>query len=437
MTEDSYIKLVAMTKAHRAGNSAELKVAKKVPELNGRSDFIHWRTMLLGMFVPYLGGRYWNLLNKDPATSIEGYTFIFGTFVGNTVTLAHEDDAKTERANDLIAIHGLILQTLSPAVISGLDEDTTKGTFDGVKLWDALVTKYGGKDFGTLRAAEDAIRAFQLNGRTVADAAQALQALFTEVYLASGGEQVKEDDKISALLKVFNESPYLALRATIHEAWQNGHPYTFDTIVSRFTGEESLHRLAAASTGSSAPTVNALRTQAGGSSASSSSTAITPSQHRGGRTSSRRQSGGNKGISECWWCTKPNHRMSNCRRRQNGEDPHPASHIATERSVAARGPSPRMGQQIAGAAVSSARIAALERSLAQATALLTANAYHQIPVQQPYPFPQVQPHHALVAGIAQPTSQTLVQRLGMTLPPDDVAAQSSATSHGPGFPHGH
>ncbi|KAK0541945.1 hypothetical protein OC845_006831, partial [Tilletia horrida] len=346
----------------------------KVPELTGRADFIHWRTMLLGMFVPYLGGRYWHLLEKDPSTGVEAYRYIFGTpsLVGDDVRLTSPEEAMMERSSDLVAIHGLILQTLSPAIVSGLDEATTAGAFDGIKLWDALVAKYGGKDYGTLRAAEDAIRAFKLNGRTVAQAAQGLQSLFTEVYLASGGEQVKEHDKIAALLTVFNVPPYQALRATIHENWQNGHPYTFDTIVSRLTGEESLHRLAVVSEGPAPSAAAALHVHtANDIRASAHAQNNTRGDRQSGQSGRRQGPQGGKSLSECWWCTKPNHRMNSCRRRINGEDPHPSSRVAADRRGVSRGPTiPAMN----GPHTTQAHLAALERSLAHATALLTATA---------------------------------------------------------------
>ncbi|KAL9934172.1 hypothetical protein V8E36_007254 [Tilletia maclaganii] len=182
-TAASAAKLVAMTKARRSGSSSELKVTKTVPILTSAKDFIIWRTMILGLFVPYVGGRYWHLLENDPSTSVEAYQYIFADTDDQPID---RDEAITHRTADLISIHGLLLQTLHADVLQSVDEETSSGNFDGYRLWVALTSKYGGKDLGSKSAAENAIKDFQLGALTVTEASQQLQALFTQVFISSG-----------------------------------------------------------------------------------------------------------------------------------------------------------------------------------------------------------------------------------------------------------
>ncbi|KAE8186060.1 hypothetical protein CF328_g7351 [Tilletia controversa] len=347
-TADSQAKLVAMTNARRHARTSELKVSKTVPDLTGARDFVVWRTMLLGLFVPYLGGRYWHLLEKDPSTSVEAYRVIFSD---DDKVLIDREAAIAHRTADLIAIHGHLLQTLDANVLQSVNEETSSGRFDGVKLWDALNSKYGGRDLGSKRAAEHAIKDFKLGDLSVTEAAQQLQALFTQVFLASGGRPVPEEDKIEAALTVFNTPRYQSLRTTIQESWQNGNPYTFDRIISRFVGEESLTAAAHALSRQEDSAV-ALRAQTSGG-ATGPSGAIRPNPKR-------RQEGKANSMT-CWHCTKTGHRMKACRRRLAGEAPHPNSHRAKERA----GQNQTFGPTSA-AAEAFSRIAAIESALQHA-----------------------------------------------------------------------
>ncbi|KAK0521678.1 hypothetical protein OC842_006704 [Tilletia horrida] len=382
LTDESLAKLVVMTKARRAGSTTELKVNKSIPELMGRSNYIDWRRKLSGLLAGHLGGRYYHLLNQEPATFVEGYRFIFGEPDGDSVKLASLEDAQAERANDNVAVHGLILNSVHATVSNGLDEKSLAGTFDGIELWNSLATKFGGKDFGALRAAEARIASYALENRTVSVASQELQGLFNEVFVASGGLALDEEKKISALLKVFNVAPFQALRATIHETWQNGHPYTYDLIVSRLMGEESLLRLSSGPAEHDGAT--SLRTQGG--------TASQPSPQPSGRSHGRSGSapardGQRTGPrhrgprqTECWWCAKNGHVEKDCRRRINGEPPNPnsntgrqrAAHAQTANAAVRAALEQQMGQRISGVANSYSRIATLEQELAQAHAMLAS-----------------------------------------------------------------
>ncbi|CAD7065449.1 unnamed protein product [Tilletia caries] len=156
---DSAAKLVAMARARRSEKDSELKVNKTVPVLTGTKDFVTWRMMLLGLFVPYLGGRYWHLLQKDPSTSVDAYRNIFAPSDDKPID---REEAAAHRSADLIAVHGLLLQTLHVDVLQSFNEETSSGNFDGGRLWDALSAKYAGKDLGSKRAAENAIRTSSL-----------------------------------------------------------------------------------------------------------------------------------------------------------------------------------------------------------------------------------------------------------------------------------
>ncbi|KAE8249517.1 hypothetical protein A4X13_0g5186 [Tilletia indica] len=367
-TAGSTAKLLAMINARRSGSSSELKITKKIPDLTGHKDFIAWRTMLLGLFVPYLGGRYWNLLEKDPSTSIEAYQLIFAA---SDATPISRQEAIAHRTADLIAIHGLLLQTLDSDVLQSVDEKTTTGDFDGSKLWDGLTAKYGGKDLGSKKAAEKAIQDFKLGSMSVTTASQQLQALFTQIYLATGGKKVPEEAKIEAILTIFDVPRFRSMRTTIQEQWQNGHPYTFDTVISRFVGEESLQD-------SSAPTsevdgARALRTV-------ESAARNLSSTSGGNRTNPARRRGETSNM-QCWHCGKSGHRMRACRRRAAGDPPHPQSHLAREANTRGQGTTSFAGPGHGSSAASAthARLAALESSMQHATALLvnrTREAFH-------------------------------------------------------------
>ncbi|KAL9932717.1 hypothetical protein V8E36_008416 [Tilletia maclaganii] len=305
-------KLVAMIRARRCGSASELKVTKKFPDLTGAHDFIIWRNMLLGLFVPYMGGRYWHLLERDPSTSVAGYQLIFADDDEHPIS---REEASSFRTADLIAIHGLLLQTLHPDVMQGLDEGTTAGNFDGVKLWDALTANYGGKDLGSKRAAEKALREFQLGNLTVTAAAQQIQALFTQIYLTSGGRPVSEHDKIEVALTVFNVDRFRAMRTSIQEAWQNGRPYTFHEVISRFLGEEAL------SLGDNTASTNAT----GGARAlvAQSGRDRAPTTSGGNRPNPQRRRGGVD--VECWHCGNIGHLERACRQKKAGKPPYPNS----------------------------------------------------------------------------------------------------------------
>ncbi|KAL9933421.1 hypothetical protein V8E36_007597 [Tilletia maclaganii] len=385
----SAAKLVAMTKARRSGTSSELKVTKNVPILTGAKDFIVWRTMILGLFVPYVGGRYWHLLESDPSTSVEAYQYIFADSDDQPLD---RDEAITHRTADLISIHGLLIQTLHADVLQSVDKETSSGNFDGYRLWVALTSKYGGKDLhdeyfwpptvGSKRVAESAIKDFQLGALTVTEASQQLQALFTQVFISSG-RPYPESDKIEAALAVFNTPRFKAMRTTIQESWQNGHPYTFDQVISRFVGEESL----------SAVTEQGLAQEDGYRALRSHSAraagvvgAQVPQTYS--RPNPQRRQAKGQSVS-CWWCTKSGHQMRACRRRLAGDPPHPNSRVALERTDGNHGQRAGFGVQEASSASSThARLAALETALHRAL-----RAHNDVPAPAPH-FSHHEMHHA-------------------------------------------
>ncbi|KAL9934179.1 hypothetical protein V8E36_006635, partial [Tilletia maclaganii] len=381
----SAAKLVAMTKARRSGTSSELKVTKNVPILTGAKDFIVWRTMILGLFVPYVGGRYLHLLESDPSTSVEANQYIFDDSDDQPLD---RDEAITHRTADLISIHGLLLQTLHADVLQSVDEETSSGNFDGYRLWVALTSKYGVKDLGSKRAAESAIKDFQLGALTVTEASQQLQALFTQVFISSG-RPYPESDKIEAALAVFNTPWFKAMRTTIQESWQNGHPYTFDQVISRFVGEESLsavteqglaqedgYRALRSHSARAAGVVGAQVPQTSASTAKNS------------RPNPQRRQAKGQSVS-CWWCTKSGHQMRACRRRLAGDPPHPNSRVALERTDGNHGQRAGFGVQEASSASSThARLAALETALHRAL-----RAHNDVPAPAPH-FSHHEMHHA-------------------------------------------
>ncbi|KAL9939047.1 hypothetical protein V8E36_001860 [Tilletia maclaganii] len=370
----SAAKLVAMTKVRRSGTSSELKVTKNVPILTGAKDFIVWCTMILGLFVPYVGGRYWYLLENDPSTSVEAYQYIFADSDDQPLD---RDEAITHRTADLISIHGLLLQTLHADVLQSVHEETSSGNFDGYRLWVALTSKYGGKDLGSKRAVESAIKDFQLGALTVTEASQQLQALFTQVFISSG-RPYPEGDKIEAALAVFNTPRFKAMRTTIQEFWQNGHPYTFDQVISRFVGEESLSAVTEQGLAQE-DGYRALRSHSARAAGVTALARLKPSRRQSGRVSSM----------SCWWCTKSGHQMRACRRRLAGDPPHPNSRVALERTDGNHGQRAGFGAAEASSASSTyARLAALETALHRAL-----RAHNDVPAQAPQ-FPHHEMPHA-------------------------------------------
>ncbi|CAD6947883.1 unnamed protein product [Tilletia controversa] len=94
---------------------------------------------------------------------------------------------------------------------------------------------------------------------SVQEVTQYLELLFAQLYMA-GGEPVSEVRKISLALRVFTNTAFDSTRATIQTAWQNGHQYTFDEVMSRFAGEEGLRFVASGTTtGASSEGAVALR----------------------------------------------------------------------------------------------------------------------------------------------------------------------------------
>ncbi|KAL9939829.1 hypothetical protein V8E36_001646 [Tilletia maclaganii] len=308
-----------LTKGHRRPQIAKLIPPRNVVQLEGRSNWIMWRQALAGILQSWAEGRLWYLIHDHPATSAENYRYIFSLKDDEPISL---EDAIAYRKTDLRAITGILVQMVTVKTSIDIDKFVTDSESNGRDAYVALLRKYGGRGIASLQIAEREMSNFKLNGRSVHDAAQELDLIFSRIFMA-GGEAVTELRKVNCILAAFAGTNYEATRAAIQNDLNKGESITYDDVVTRFAGEESLSQLTEASAVSAVrmfPDEQSNNAQRGGG-------------NTGGRSRQNNQRrNGNKNPSRtgvrCWHCNKIGHVIGDCNSRKAGQPPHAQSREA-------------------------------------------------------------------------------------------------------------
>ncbi|KAE8239605.1 hypothetical protein A4X13_0g8123 [Tilletia indica] len=421
----SYTHILAkLIRGQQNGSSNEVKLAKNITLLEGKSTWLLWRSKVASALTPHLEGRLWYLIHGHPATSVEAYRKIFATTDGKPIDV---DEAKAYRDTDLTQAGSVLVNTLGTKTSQDVASHVTGDGIDGQAVWQTLFRRYSGKDMASQQAAELNLAVYSLGDKTVQDVTQDLELLFSQIFMSSG-DPVNETRKIGVALRIFTNTRFDSLRATIQNSWQNGQKYTFDEVMSRFSGEESLRPLAASTAAGStvADGARAFRVEQGPSANHRSQNQAT----RGGnRTNNNRRQGGNSArtASKCWWCDIVGHRVQVCSRRLAGHPPNPNGQVARERSGQTQTYGSHSLEHSSPAAMN-ARLALLENSYLQASALYAGPGSQHRPHAAPvmhhngvgsFPSSHGHYHHppALANRISelpvqQPAAYTLAQRLG-------------------------
>ncbi|KAE8187990.1 hypothetical protein A4X06_0g5632 [Tilletia controversa] len=94
----------------------------------------------------------------------------------------------------------------------------------GKAVWKTLFARYGGKDVASMQKADTDVANFVLGTQSVQGATQALELLFSQLYMAEGAP-VFEARKISVALRVFTGTALDPIRTTIQipECPQSGN----------------------------------------------------------------------------------------------------------------------------------------------------------------------------------------------------------------------
>ncbi|KAE8212511.1 hypothetical protein CF319_g9250 [Tilletia indica] len=186
------------TRAQSKPKTLELKTDKNMVLFKGKDTWMDWRSYLLGLLGPFVGGRLWYLMHNHPATSIDAYCVIFSE---NGVPIDREE-AALNREDDIETLAGAILRTLDSSIHSRTTGATLNsstviapGDLDGIEIYAKLFQKYSGADLGSLSAADLALSTFKLEGRTVTEVDEALQEIFNRIHI-SGREPLSERRKV-------------------------------------------------------------------------------------------------------------------------------------------------------------------------------------------------------------------------------------------------
>ncbi|CAD6960718.1 unnamed protein product, partial [Tilletia laevis] len=198
--------LARLTRGQRKATSGEIKPSKThVTQLEGKQNWMLWRTYIAAIFSHHLEGRLWYLIHDHPATSIEAYRPIFS--LADDEKPIDEEEAEAYRRTDLNLIGSVLIPTLAPKTANDVVNLITDEGIDGQAVWRTLFGRYGGKDVASMQKAEMDMANAVLGTLSVQEVTQYLELLFAQLYMA-GGEPVSEVRKISLALRVFTNTAF-------------------------------------------------------------------------------------------------------------------------------------------------------------------------------------------------------------------------------------